>query len=327
MPSRLRAGASTNDRTFSKTCSFVRASSRQPPSRWAALPGFGSVVVPRPMRLPVMRKLSRPERSRLALVPVTLVAVPWLRTRFAELLLKTSEAPAPVMVFVRLRAAPTSPGVPTSNPFTPASVSTWPGAISVVCMPLVFPNCSEAATPPNPVSTTLSTFETAALPPRSKNLRSSTPLGTFPVVPAVMLVQLALVDQLFSPAPGPFQRFVSARVPSEEASHNVRSARGAKRFWAQRVLVRACMACVEPDHSSSPGHGSSDFVQAHLEFEQAAGGGIAQRAGGKQNSAGASVVVAAAPASSGPRDRATNAVSNSSSPSSGLMKNVAAPSR
>ena len=92
-------------------------------------------------------------------------------------------------------------GVKTLRPPLPVMARVLPPAMNVVCAPLVCPYCKEAMVPPKLRSTTLLMLETV-VPPVSKNFTSSPLAGALPVLPAVALVQLAPVDQLFSPAPG-----------------------------------------------------------------------------------------------------------------------------
>src|SRR6476620_1665542 len=112
-----------------------------------------------PSRLPFMVNLSKPDRSRFPRVPETLAADPWFNTRLALLLLMLSVAPAPVIVFVRFLATPTSPGVPTIRPPVPVRFRVWPDAIRVVWVLLLLPYCSEPMVPADKPSTTLLILE------------------------------------------------------------------------------------------------------------------------------------------------------------------------
>src|SRR6516164_9638803 len=70
----------------------------------------------------------------------------------------------------------------------------------MVWLPFVLPICNEAIVPPKFKSTKLFTLETATPPaPASKNFTSSKNSG------ASVGDQLFVFDQLFAPAPGPFQ--------------------------------------------------------------------------------------------------------------------------
>src|SRR2546423_6650514 len=108
-----------------------------------------------------------------------------------------------------------------------------PAAMNVVCAPLVCPYCKEAMVPPKLRSTPLLMFDAVVLPV-SKNFTSSPLAGALPVFPAVALVQLAPADQLFSPAPGPFQ----IRVSACESGAAARPARRAKSQGRGTGVVR-----------------------------------------------------------------------------------------